>query len=203
MSETGLRWGAVAPSTVDAARERLLDAAEHCFTRAGISSTTVEHIADEAKVSRATVYRYFSGRDELVLGVVLREADRFLARARSRVDSQTSLEDALLEFMMATVTAARRDEMLAILFTVDEAQAAGQMMVGGSVALFERTADFLRPVFTRFADQVRPGVEVDDAAEWMLRVILSMLTVRGPRRRSRERWRQYLRTYVVSAISTT
>jgi len=52
----------VAPNDPDTARDRLLDAAEACFERSGISKTTVEDIAKQASVSRATVYRYFAGR---------------------------------------------------------------------------------------------------------------------------------------------
>ena len=47
----------MAPNDPDTARDRLLDAAEACFERSGISNTTVEDIAKQASVSRATVYR--------------------------------------------------------------------------------------------------------------------------------------------------
>src|SRR3546814_9749490 len=58
-------WRSDAPSSVDDARDRLIDAAETCFTRFGVAKTTLEDIATEAGVSRATVYRYFEGgRDE-------------------------------------------------------------------------------------------------------------------------------------------
>ena len=40
------------------ARELLLDATERCFERYGIAKTTIDDIADEAGVSRGTVYRY-------------------------------------------------------------------------------------------------------------------------------------------------
>ena len=73
---TRLRWGDEVPADVDAARQRLLDAAETCIDRFGLAKTTVEDIATEAKVSRATIYRYFDNRDELVLAVVLRSLDR-------------------------------------------------------------------------------------------------------------------------------
>ena len=74
---TELRWGDQVPAGVEAARQRLLDAAEACIDRYGLAKTTVEDIATEAKVSRATIYRYFDNRDELVLAVVLRSLDRW------------------------------------------------------------------------------------------------------------------------------
>ncbi|MCU4187462.1 TetR/AcrR family transcriptional regulator [Acidiferrimicrobium sp. IK] len=64
-----LRWGSDIPDDTGAARSRLLDAAESCFADLGFSKTTVEVIAQRARASRATVYRYFEGRDHLVLQV--------------------------------------------------------------------------------------------------------------------------------------
>lgn len=68
-----LRWGEEIPSDLADARRRLLDAAEACFAQFGVAKTTVEDVAAKAKVSRATVYRYFDGRDDVLLGVLLRE----------------------------------------------------------------------------------------------------------------------------------
>jgi AcrR family transcriptional regulator len=197
-----LRWGDDAPDDNESARARILNAAEKCFARFGVMKTTVEDIAKVAKVSRATVYRYFDGgRDEIVLGVILRDADRYLTRVRSRIDRQPSLADAIVEFVELTIRAAQRDPSLGRLFNVDEARATGGMIAGGSVALFEKVSTFLTPLFDRWPEQVRPGVEVDDAAEWILRVLLSMLTVDGPRRRSAEAQRQFLERYLATAIA--
>ena len=66
---TRLRWGDSAPSGAAAARDRLVDAAEACIDRFGVGKTTLDDVATEARVSRATVYRYFQNRDELVLEV--------------------------------------------------------------------------------------------------------------------------------------
>ena len=64
------RWGADTRMGVDDAVRRLIDAAESCFDHYGVAKTSVEDIADEAKVSRATVYRYFAGgRDEQLDGI--------------------------------------------------------------------------------------------------------------------------------------
>src|SRR6478752_5691283 len=102
-----LRWRADAPDDPASARQRVLDAAEACFARDGISKTTVEDIARAAGISRATVYRSFSdGRDEIVLGVVVREADRYLTRLDGRIAGRADLADAIVEFVSTTVHAA-------------------------------------------------------------------------------------------------
>ena len=65
---------------------------------------------------------------------------------------------------------------------------------------FELVTEFLRPVFTAHWAQLRPGVSVDDAAEWILRAILSLLTVSGPRRRSRDGLHAFLQRFLLPAI---
>lgn len=196
-----LRWRADAPDDPASARQRVLDAAEACFARDGISKTTVEDIARAARISRATVYRSFSdGRDEIVLGVVVREADRYLTRLGGRIAGQADLTDAIVEFVATTVHAARREERLGRLFTMAEVGAASRLLDAGWDVLFGRCVEFWRPHLDRWASQVRPGLEEAEIAEHLLRTVLSLLTVRGPCWRSREEVGAYVRRYVAPAI---
>ena len=196
-----LRWGAEAPEDQESARTRLLDAAESCFQRFGVAKTTVEDVANEARVSRATVYRYFDGRDALVLGVLLREAQRFLGKLQRRIAGQPSFAKALIEGVVFTVDAVRSDTHLALLFAPEAAGVTGSV-VGASDALFATTSEFLHPYFeaARDAGQLRPGLDLDDAAEWILRCILSLLTVTSPRKRSRAAERRFVETFLLPAL---
>ncbi|MER8032075.1 TetR/AcrR family transcriptional regulator [Streptomyces bauhiniae] len=56
------------------ARARLLDTATRIFYAEGIHSVGVDRIIAEAKVTRATLYRHFKGKDELILAY-LQQAD--------------------------------------------------------------------------------------------------------------------------------
>ncbi len=200
MSSSSLRWGAASPGNPDTARDLLLDAAEACFEQNGIDHTTMDDIARQARVSRATVYRYFSGRDAVVAGVILRAAERYLEKVQPRIAGQPDLGAAVLEFVEVTIRAATRDETIGLLFQSDDHLAGVGLADGTSVALFELVTEFLRPIFAAHWAGVRPGVSVDDAAEWILRTILSMLTVRGPRRRSRDGLHAYLQRMLLPEI---
>jgi AcrR family transcriptional regulator len=195
-------WRNDTPSTLDEARDRLIDAAEACFSRFGVSKTTLEDIASQAGVSRATVYRYFDGgRDEIILGVVVREAGEFLDALQRRVQRESDLSDAIVEGVLYTIGAVRKNEHLALLFA-PEVAGHTTSVAGASTALFELTTDFLRPIFERARreGQLREGVVAEDAAEFVLRMILSLLSVDGPRRRSDAKQRQFLRTFCAGAI---
>lgn len=203
MTSTTLRWGDEAPNDPELARDRLLDAAESCFSRFGIGKTTVADIAKEAHVSRATVYRYFAGRDAVVSGVILRETDRYLRRIRPKVESQPDLGAAILEFVEVTVRAARRDETVGLLFNSDEALNSGGIIEGTSVALFEMVDAFFESVFSARGDELLPGIRREDASEWILRTVLSLLTVSGPKRRSRASLHAYLRRFLLPVLVRT
>jgi len=47
-------------------RERILEAALELFLRQGIRKTSIDDVADRAGVTRVTVYRYFSDRQQLI-----------------------------------------------------------------------------------------------------------------------------------------
>ena len=77
-------------------RERLLQATYDCVARWGLAKTTVEDAAREAGVSRATVYRYFpGGREELIGAVVAWEFSRFFLRLYEEVHDAETLEEVM------------------------------------------------------------------------------------------------------------
>lgn len=199
-----LRWGADSPGDAGEARHRLVDAAEACYHRYGVAKTTVEDVAEAARVSRATVYRYFNGRDELLLAVLLRHARVFLGRLESRLTAQPDTAEAIVDGIAYTIRSVRKDETLMLLFTPESAGVTSSI-AGTSQALFELSIGFLRPMLeaAREAGQLRPGVTADDAAEWLLRAILSLISIEGPKRRTDAQTRDLVRIYVVPAIVRT
>jgi AcrR family transcriptional regulator len=67
---------------LEARRDRLIDAAQTIFTREGLRGATMERIAAEAGVARATAYVYFTDKEDAFLQVCRRLADQ-LAEAVS------------------------------------------------------------------------------------------------------------------------
>ena len=203
MAAAKLRWGSEAPLDTDSARARLIDAADACFSKYGVLKTTVEDVASAAKVSRATVYRYFSDRDELILGVLLRQANRFLDRLRVEIEREPQFDKAIVNGVMFTVKAVRADEHLALLFA-PEVAGVTTAVAGASQAMFELTTEFLRPFFesARESGALRPNLDVEEAAEWTLRIVLSLLTVEGPATRKPDQERRFLAAYLVPALAS-
>ncbi|KGM02422.1 TetR/AcrR family transcriptional regulator [Cellulomonas cellasea] len=85
---------APAPERTSAARERLLRAASRLFYTEGIHAVGVDRIVAEAQVTRATFYRHFPGKEELVVAY-LRAQDAEV-RARVGVEPQDPQDAAAL-----------------------------------------------------------------------------------------------------------
>ena len=202
---TRLRWGDQVPADVDAARERLLDAAEACIDRVGLAKTTVEDIASAAKVSRATIYRYFDNRDELILAVVLRSLERsgdgdldvYLADA----DTPERFGAGLVEAIVQLLDRLRHDPKLGVLLNRDTGGVSATIS-GASEALFAIVLDDWRPRMTEAQHQglLRADVDVDEVSEWGLRCVLSLLTVDGPRHHTADDERRLLATFLAPAL---
>ena len=60
--------------------ESILAAAKRSFLAAGFGAVSMDTIAREAGVSKATVYAYFDGKEELFGAVIERECERYFAR---------------------------------------------------------------------------------------------------------------------------
>src|SRR5262249_29603778 len=70
--------------------KRIIRGAEELFKRAGFRSVTMEAVAQEASVAKATLYGYFKNKDALYLAVCARMA-RLLTRAVEEALGQHNL----------------------------------------------------------------------------------------------------------------
>jgi AcrR family transcriptional regulator len=69
-----------------AARARILDAASETFYRRGISAVGVDAIVAEAGVAKATLYRHFPSKDDLVVAFLRRRDERWRDWLRDEVE---------------------------------------------------------------------------------------------------------------------
>jgi AcrR family transcriptional regulator len=64
-------------------KREILDAAANCFARNGFHRTSMQDIVKESGVSAGLIYRYFTGKDDMIVAIVedrqARRADRLAA----------------------------------------------------------------------------------------------------------------------------
>jgi AcrR family transcriptional regulator len=162
----------MASSTVaDGADQKVLDAALACFARWGLTKTTLDDIAREAGVSRATVYRLFPGGKDVVFDAVAgRERARFFEGLRAELEQRT---DDLEELVIAGVTFASRSiaehGALQFLLTHEPDVVLPLVAFDRLDLVLDHAAAFCTPYLTPHV-----GKEwAPRAAEWITRMVIS------------------------------
>lgn len=192
----------------DAARERLLDAAGRVFADRGVGSATMSEVAAVAGCSRGTLYRYFPDAAALRLGFVEREAARLGAHVAAGFERLDDPGELLVQGCLAAVAEVRADPLLASWFDPAAVGLAGET-AGRAVTIERLVAGFLDLLFEQAAarGELRPGVDRTLAAEWVVRVVLSLLgrpvPPRGRYRTVTSAERALLRQLLVPALFTT
>jgi AcrR family transcriptional regulator len=83
------------PSRPSEAKERLLNTAIALFYASGIHAVGVERIIAEAKVTRATLYRHFPGKEDLIVAYLERIHQHVRAQYGQVMESGKPAEDVL------------------------------------------------------------------------------------------------------------
>jgi AcrR family transcriptional regulator len=92
----------IAEPDENARRKRCLRAAEELFRRVGFRAVSMELVAREADVAKATLYSYFKNKDELFVAVSARMAKLLLSAVQQALANPAgSLQERLTEAVLA------------------------------------------------------------------------------------------------------
>lgn len=164
----------------DPSARRVLDAARAAFGDQGVRATTMQAVARRAGLARATIYRKFDTKDELVEAVLLDDLRDYLDRLDAVMEAAGDLGDQVVEGYVETLRYVREESMLRVVvdhdgdwgmryFTV----AAGPVLAAARRYLADRLRD---------AQEAGAALEVDadQVAELLVRLCHSlMLTPTG------------------------
>ncbi|HEV7886379.1 MAG TPA: TetR/AcrR family transcriptional regulator [Acidimicrobiales bacterium] len=181
------------------ARERILEATYACVARYGISKTTVEDAAREARLSRATVYRHFpGGKDELVNETIRWETNRFFLRLAEAVAGTNGLDEMLVEALLFAHRAIEQHAVLQKILQTEPELLLPQLSVDSDRVLgFIKT--FLRPAVEEHG--LPPGTDPDQAADYLSRMVMSFIAAQGRwDLTDREQVRDLVRTELLTGL---
>lgn len=99
--------------------DAVLDAAARRLASHGIAGTTVDDVAAEAGVSRATVYRYIGGKNQLVPAVIGRETEEILVRLAEVIGSAATTHRAIADVVSTALVMITESPVLARLTSTD------------------------------------------------------------------------------------
>ncbi len=182
-------------------RERILDAAESCLARFGLAKTTIEDVAREAQLSRATLYRQFGNRDGLLLAVATRDAERTASAAELFLQDFEDVGSWIVEGMLFCLREIPKRPVLSQFLAPQEFGVASRLILT-SERMLDIGNEILRPMFepARREGLLQEDLELDSLMEWVLRILMSYLAVPGPSTRTEEDLRQLFRGMLLPAV---
>ena len=164
-------------STNGDVRSSILRAAERCIQRHGIRKTTMDDIAREAKISRPSVYRYFTDREDLLLALMNDHSRAATEKARRFIDQYPSVEEGLVEGLIYLAEHGHRDEFTRFLASMDDSEFGRR--VASTDAFATLTGEFWDP-FLDAAEKrgdLRPGLDRHEVHVWLGNVGLILMSI--------------------------
>jgi AcrR family transcriptional regulator len=152
----------------DPATRAILDAAVVEFERHGFRRVALDDVARRARVSRTTIYRRFSNRDELVAAVIDRENAVLFADLADELKNAGLQSNYYVEAFTAAIMRFRQHRVLTRMIA-DEPGLALELARQHYDAVVERMAGALRVIFPDgFAERIGAQA-VNELADTILR----------------------------------
>lgn len=155
----------------DVASDRILDAAAKLFVERGVAASSMADIARASGCSRATLYRYFDSRRTLQVAFMQRETRRIAGRIAREFSLGGDPGEQMVSAILAAVEEVRADPTLIAWFSTGDSGVANELA---------HSSEMLEVLAGAILGEV--GLAGDRAAKlgrWLLRVVLSLLTVPG------------------------
>jgi AcrR family transcriptional regulator len=158
-------------------RVRIVDGALRCLARQGVAKSTVDDIAREAGLSRATVYRTFPrGKDDILAAVVETETARLFSALAVAMGEAADLEDVLVAGMVESARWLSAHDALAYLLAHEPGVVLPHLTFAELDRVLLVAGDLAAPFFARWLEPA----QASRAAEWAVRIVLAYTSDRNP-----------------------
>src|SRR5947209_4619502 len=182
--------------------KRIVDATLRCVARWGVNKTTLDDVAREAGLSRATIYRLVPGGKDGLMELVARvEITEFFQKLAQRLEAATTLEELLVTGMTEAGRHIGEHPALQFIITYEP-----QIVLPGlAFAQMSRVLNLASAFATPYLSRFIPLDEAPEAAEWIIRILLSYAGCPSERvdMTNEESVRRLVRTFVLPALLQT
>ena len=156
-------------AAADGIERRAVAALLACTARHGLAKTTLDDVAREAGCSRATLYRYFRGKRELVRVTVAAEAARIGDVLRAESAAGETLEDAVVALVAGATRELREHAALQFVLAFEPELVLPHVTFSAGNGFLAAAATMLAPAFEGHVGPER----ANRAGEWVARLVLA------------------------------
>lgn len=175
---------------------RILEAALACVKRWGIDKVTLNDIAQEAGVTRPTVYSYYASRDEVLRHALMQSGLTFSEELIRHVERFDSPAQRVIEATLFSLKRLPREPALTLLTE------SNLVSFFNAYALTSPESHQIRRALFRriLGDDTMPDEELDEVTEVATRFLLSLLTMQGSKKRNDKEMRGFLQRRLLPAL---
>ena len=151
--------------------ERLLQEASTLFARRGYSGTSMSDIAGEVGVRKASLYNYYSSKEDLLMDLLERSLSSWTEACDHDFSEETGLETRLAAYLQSLVEFARTNPQAMALISLATAQVPGDLRPRVHEHLSRHEGEWhtkLTDLFQHAIDrgEIRPGDPSTLALSW-------------------------------------
>ena len=156
----------------------ILTAARRCYLANGIAATGMKEVAASAELARSTLYRYFSGRDDVLVATIIEEMTELNECIRNRLAKYSDPADQVVEGLVVAIKEIPRRPLLYAVFA-SEGDSRARRVIWSSDAIVSFGEELMDHVIqpARDAGLLQESVRPEILIEWVYRLLLSFLTL--------------------------
>jgi AcrR family transcriptional regulator len=177
-------------------QNKIIDAAILCVKRWGVEKVNLNDIAKEAGVTRPTVYSYFSNRDEIIQQALLQSAYLFGAKAIKHLQKFETARERTIEAVIYSLKKLPKEPSLALLKNTDMSN-----IINNNGLSTPEGQQILRGIFQIILiEKSFDDDELDEIAEVTARFLLSLLTIKSPKKRNDKELRSFIERRLLPSL---
>lgn len=166
-------------------RDRMLRVAGELFYEHGFQAVGIDLVIERAGVAKATLYRHFPTKDDLIAEVLTRANQGFWIWLDSVIDEAPTPRDALVAVFDAVASLAASPNCLGCMFQVTAAEFPNSTHPGHNVALAHKKAVRSRLLRLAKASDLDSPAELADALLMLMDGAFAASRMYGPRNHAR------------------
>ena len=152
----------------------VMEATSRCCERWGVEKVTIDDIARESGVSRATLYRIFpGGRDTLFEACRVYELDEFFQRLLAGIGRTDGLHELLARTIAVATRELRADEHIAVMLATEPGAVLSELTVDGVPRIIRVATAYLVPLLDPYVPRAEGRVLIDIAARLVISYFLA------------------------------